>query len=146
RLPEGEVQPRAARPYPGQRTGVVVAVARRVDVDAPDHFARRRIEHRVREPLPVAELVRMALVQRHLSRPAAVAPSGRRGDVVHRRRPGVVVLLVVFGSQRLEDELRRLEPARYVEVARDELVHRPIVARRRVPEPGTPGTPGCAGY
>jgi hypothetical protein len=67
--------------------------------------------------------VRPVLVWRHLSRPAAVAPPGRHGDVVHRRRPGVVVLLVVFRLERLEHELRRLESARHVEVARDELVH-----------------------
>jgi hypothetical protein len=41
--------------------------------------------------------------------------------VLHRRRPGVVVQLVVLRSERLEDELGSLETERDVEVGRDEL-------------------------
>src|SRR5438105_9663754 len=63
------------------------------------------------------------LVRRHLPRPAAVLPPGRRVDVLPRRRPRVVVVVVVLGAERLEHELRRLEPPRDVEVARDELIH-----------------------
>src|SRR5205085_10048632 len=80
-------------------------------------------------PRPVAEVVGMALqvcpvlVRRHLPRPAAVLPSGGRVDVILRRGPRVVVLVVVLGAERLEHELRRLEPPRDVEVARNELVH-----------------------
>lgn len=48
--PEGDVERRVARPYPGKRTGfVVVAAGQRVDVDAPDDVAGRRTEHRVGE-------------------------------------------------------------------------------------------------
>src|SRR5438067_13008351 len=54
--PERGVELRVARPYPGERMGLVVAVGQRVDVDAPDHLAARRLEHRVREPRPVAEV------------------------------------------------------------------------------------------
>ena len=55
----------------------------RVDVDAPDHVAASRFEHRVREPLPIAEVVGMTLqvctvfVWCHLSRPGAIGVSGR---------------------------------------------------------------------
>src|SRR6266540_433911 len=127
--PERGIELRVARPYPGECTGVVVAVGQRVDVDAPDHVAARWIEHRVREPRAVAEVVGVSqqvcpvLVRRHRSRPLAVLPTGCRVDVMHRRGPRVVVLVVVLGAERLEHELRRLEPPRDVEVARDELVH-----------------------
>src|SRR5580765_6308765 len=110
RAPERGVELRVARPYPGERTGVVVAVGQRVDVHAPDHVAARRIEHGVREPLAVAEVVGMALqvcavlVERHVPRPPAVLPPGRRVDVLPRRRPRVVVLVVVLGTERLEHE------------------------------------------
>src|SRR5205085_8302771 len=67
--------------------------------------------------------VSAVLVQRHLARPAALLPPGRRVDVLPRRRPRVVVLVVVLGAERLEHELRRLEPPRDFEVARNELVH-----------------------
>ena len=69
------------------------------------------------------------LVRRHLPRPAAVLPSGRRVDVLHRRGPRIVVLVVVLGAERLEYELRRLEPPRDVEIAWDEGVHATIVER-----------------
>ena len=91
--------------------------------------AAGRIEHRVREPLPGAEVVgvasqvRAVLVPRHLSRPGAVGEPGRRRDVLYRRRPGVVVQLVVLRPERLEDELGSLETVQDVEVGRDELGH-----------------------
>src|SRR5205823_4300417 len=59
--PERGVQLPVARAYPGERTGVVVAVGQRIDVDAPEYVAARRIEDGVREPSPVAEVVCMAL-------------------------------------------------------------------------------------
>src|SRR2546423_360971 len=71
--PERGVELRVARAYPGECTGVVVAVGPRVDVDAPDHVAAHWIEHRVREPRAVAEVVGVSpqvclvLVRRHLS-------------------------------------------------------------------------------
>src|SRR3954451_17815256 len=64
--PQRRVELPVARPYPGERTSVVVAVGYRVDVDAPDHLAALRIEHRVREPLPVAEVAGMALQVRQV--------------------------------------------------------------------------------
>src|SRR5919109_599134 len=85
--PERDVELRVARSYPGECTGVVVAVGQRVDVDAPDHVAAHWIEHRVREPRAVAEVVGVSLqvclvlVRRHLSRPLAVLPTGCRVDV-----------------------------------------------------------------
>src|SRR5439155_9106082 len=71
----------------------------------------------------VALQIRAVLVPRHLSRPGAVAEPGRRRDVFHRRRPGVIVRLVVLGPERLEDELGSLENERDAEVGRDELGH-----------------------
>jgi hypothetical protein len=68
-----------------------------------------------------ARQVRAVLVPRHLSRPGAVGIPGRRRDVLHRRRPGVVIQLVVLRSERLEDELGSLEAERDLEVGRDEL-------------------------
>src|SRR5829696_771664 len=127
--PEEGVQVRAALPHPRARASGVVAVEQRVDVDAPDHVAAGQVEHRVREPLPGAEVVgvalqvRAVLVPRHLSRPGAVGKPGRRRDVLHRRCPGVVVELVVLRPERLEDELGSLETERDVEVGRDELGH-----------------------
>src|ERR671918_773309 len=47
----------------------------------------------------------------------------RSRGVLHRRRPGVVVQLVVLRAERLENELGSLETERDVEVARDELGH-----------------------
>ena len=41
-----------ALPHPGLDDGGVVAVAQRVDVDAPDHVAVTWIEDGVREPFP----------------------------------------------------------------------------------------------
>src|SRR6188508_491104 len=76
--PERRVQVRAALPHPGERAGVVVPVGHWIDVDAPDHVAAHWIQHRVREPCPLAKVVgvplqiRAVLVQRHLSRPGAV--------------------------------------------------------------------------
>jgi len=61
---------------------------------------------------------------------------GRRVDVLPRRGPGVVVLVVVLGVERLERELRRLEPPRDVEVARDEVLH---PTDRRTLAQGAPG-------
>ena len=52
------------------------------------------------------------------------------------RRPRVVVLVVVLGAERLEHELRRLEPPRDVEVARDEVLH---ATDRRTLAQGAPG-------
>src|SRR5262249_5471298 len=43
------------------------------------------------------------------------------------------VPIVVLGAERLEDELRGLQPPRDVEVVRDELGHTTIVERRRTP-------------
>src|SRR5829696_1135803 len=92
-----------------------------------------RIEHRVREALPVAEVVGVALqvgavlLPRHLSRPGAVGKSRRLRNVLHRRRPGVVVPLVVLGPEWFEDELGRLESKRDREVGRDELGHGSIL-------------------
>src|SRR5215204_7817830 len=66
--PEGGVQVRAALPHPRERAGGVVAVGQRVDVDAPDHVAAGQVEHRVREPLPGAEVVGVALQVRAVDR------------------------------------------------------------------------------
>jgi hypothetical protein len=44
--------------------------------------------------------------------------------VLERRRPGLVVTLVVLGPQRLEDEVGGLEPERDVEVGWNEVGHR----------------------
>src|SRR5713226_4935938 len=76
------------------------------------------------------------LLRRHLPRPAAVLPSGRRVDVLPRRGPRVVVLVVVLGVERLEHELRRLEPPRDVKVARDEVLQ---ATDRRTLAQGAPG-------
>ena len=101
-----------------------------------------RIEHRVREPLPGTEVVGVALqvsavlVPRHLSRPGAVGIPGRRCDVLYRRRPGVVVQLVVLGPERLEDELGSLETERDLEVGRNELGH---ATNSRTSTQGEPG-------
>jgi hypothetical protein len=132
--PERDVQVRMALPHPGERASVVVAVGQRIDVDTPDHVAACRVEHRVREPLPCAEVVGVAsevcavLLPRHLSRPGAVGIPGRRRDVVQRRRPGVVVPIVVLGPERLEDELRGLETSKS---GGTKSATRPIVERWR---------------
>jgi hypothetical protein len=75
----------------------------------------------------VALQVGAVLVPRHLSRPGAVGESGRLRDVLHRRRPGVVIVLVVLGRKRFEDELGSLEPERDLELGRDELGHESIL-------------------
>src|SRR5437899_6907787 len=59
--PKWRVQVRVALSHPRECAGVVIAVRQRVDVDAPDHVAAGGIEHRVREPLPAAEVVGVAL-------------------------------------------------------------------------------------
>jgi hypothetical protein len=43
--------------------------------------------------------------------------------VLHRRRPGVVGLLVVLRPERFEHELGGLQPERDLEFGRDELGH-----------------------
>src|SRR5205823_404859 len=48
---------------------------------------------------------------------------GRLPDVIHRRGPGVVVLRVVFGAERLEHKLGGLETGRDLEVGWNELGH-----------------------
>jgi len=64
----------------------------------------------------VALQVCAVFVSCHLSRPGAVRVPGRLRDVIHRRCPGVVVLLVVLGAERLKHELGGLETARDLEV------------------------------
>ena len=62
-------------------------------------------------------------VSRHLSRPGAVGVPGRLRDVIHRRCPGVVVLRVVLGAERLKHKLGGLETGRDLEVGWNELGH-----------------------
>ena len=69
----------------------------------------------------------LVLVRRHLPRPAAVLPPGRRMDVLPRRGPRVVVLVVVLAVERLEHEQRRLEPPRDAESRGTNSSTRPIV-------------------
>src|SRR5437588_10196060 len=49
---KGGVQVRVALPHPRECAGVVVAVAERVGVDAPEAAAAGRIEQRLRQPRP----------------------------------------------------------------------------------------------
>jgi hypothetical protein len=71
---------------------------------------------RVRKPPSGVKAVSMALqvlailVRRHFSRPRAPRESGRLRDVLHRRRPGFVVPVVVLTPERFEDEVRVASP------------------------------------
>src|SRR5439155_24839307 len=73
--------------------------------------------------------VRAIFVRRHLSRPGAAGKPGRTRDVLHRRRPGRVILLVVHGPERFEFELGSPEPEGNFEVRRDELGQHAILDR-----------------
>jgi len=104
----------------------VVVVLRRVQVEAADHVVVGGVEHREREAGPIGEVAGVAfevtevLLQWHLVRPVPVREPRGRPDVVHARRPGGVVALVVLGPERLEDEPVGREPPGRVEVVGDE--------------------------
>ena len=106
--------PRSGRTRRARSLGsVCVRGAHGIDVDAADHVALVRIEHRVGEPDALLEIARVhleigeVLRQPHLVRPRAPDEARRRPDVVDRRRPGGVVGLVVLRPERLQHELRR---------------------------------------
>src|ERR687898_2451011 len=103
--------------HPRLDDGVVRAVPVRIDVDAADHVAVRRVEDRVgeagslREVAGMALEVRAILLRRHRARPATVREPRRGADVLDRGRPRLVVGLVVLGAERLEQEMIRNEPS-----------------------------------
>jgi hypothetical protein len=106
-----------------------------VEVDAPDHVAAARIEHRVRGPLPGAEVVGVALQSaRFSSRGMCLGQelSGYPGvaAMCSIDDAGVVVLLVVLRPERLEDEVGSLGTERDVKVGRTNSATRPIVEGR----------------
>src|SRR6266511_3478866 len=114
--PQGNVQVCAAGSHPRENAGVVIAVWNRVDVDTADNVTARTFPHRVGEARTPPEVGGVALeiaevlLQRHLARPGTLFPARRGVDVLHRRRPGAVVLLVVLRPQRLERERWSFEP------------------------------------
>jgi hypothetical protein len=114
------------RAHPREDEGVGVALGVGIDVDAADHAAIRWVEDGVgeagarREVAGVALEVRTVLVQRHRARPATVRVARRRPDVLDRGRPRLVVVLVVLGAERLEQELIRDESEWRLEGVGDE--------------------------
>src|SRR6476660_7696963 len=97
-----------------------------IDVHTADYVAGRKVEDGVRKACPVLEVVGMPLEVAQVVRKAAVVrpgarlPAGRRVDVLHRRRPRLVVGVVVLRPERLEPELLRRESERNDESGWDE--------------------------
>src|SRR5204863_4281627 len=93
--------------------------------------------HRVGEPgaalevALVAEQVVAVLVEGHLTRPAAAGEARRLADVLHRRRPGRVVGVVVLRAERLQPELWRGQAGGRVEVLWHEVGHQELIAAPR---------------
>jgi len=113
----------ATRPDPGLGFDVVLVVVGWVQ-DAPDQLVA--VEYRVGEPGSGGEVpgvpheVYQVPLGRHLGRPLSVGDTRRDPNVGDVGRPGLVVALVVLGSEALQPEAigRRFE--RHPEVIRDE--------------------------
>ncbi len=96
-----------------------------VDVHAADHLAGRSVEDGVGEARPLLEVVGVPLQVAEVVQHAAVVwprarfPAGRLVDVLHRRRPRLIVGVVVLRTEWFEPELLRRERERDDESGRD---------------------------
>ena len=96
-----------------------------IDVHAADHVAGRWIEDGVGKARPVLEVVGVRLQvaqvvhQAPVVGPGARLPAGRRVDVLYRRRPRLIVGVVVLRPKRFEPELLRRESERDDETGPD---------------------------
>ena len=103
-------------PHPRSHRHAAGSCSVRIHIDAADDLVGLRVEDGVRETRSCIEVravrfeVGEVLVQGHWLRPTSPREAGSGQDVVHARRPGLVVALVVLWPERLEDEQWGREP------------------------------------